>query len=50
MARPPHSLKKEKIVEGVGGLRILDDVGVKIHKLRHLKLHGKCQSAERGVT
>ncbi len=41
MARPPHSLKKEKIVEGVGGLRILDDVGVKIHKLKHLKLHGK---------
>lgn len=41
MARPPHSLKKEKLVEGVGGLRILDDVGVKIHKLKHLKLHGK---------
>jgi phosphatidylserine/phosphatidylglycerophosphate/cardiolipin synthase-like enzyme len=41
MARPPHSLKREKIVEGVGGLRILDDVGVKINKLKHLKLHGK---------
>ena len=40
MARPPHSLK-EKIIEGVGGLRIMDDVGIKIHKLKHLKLHGK---------
>src|SRR4030095_1090100 len=33
MARPPHSLKKDKIIEGVGGLRIMDDVGIKIHKL-----------------
>jgi cardiolipin synthase A/B len=41
MARPPHKLAKEKLVEGVGGLRILDDVGVKVHKLKHLKLHAK---------
>ena len=41
MARPPHTLKKDKLIEGVGGLRIMDDVGIKIHKLRHLKLHGK---------
>ena len=41
MARPPHTLKKEKLVEGVGGLRIMDDVGIKIHKLKHLKLHAK---------
>jgi len=41
MARPAHTLKREKLVEGVGGLRILDDVGIKIHKLKHLKLHGK---------
>ncbi len=46
MARPPHSLKKEKIVEGVSGLRILNDVGVKIHKLKHLKLHGKMLLAD----
>ena len=46
MARPPHSLKKEKIVEGVGGLRIMDDVGIKIHKLKHLKLHGKMMLAD----
>jgi phosphatidylserine/phosphatidylglycerophosphate/cardiolipin synthase-like enzyme len=41
MARPPHTLKKDKLIEGVGGLRIMDDVGIKVHKLKHLKLHGK---------
>jgi len=41
MARPPHSLKKEKLIEGVGGMRIMSDVGIGIHKLKHLKLHGK---------
>jgi cardiolipin synthase A/B len=41
MARPPHKLKKEKLLEGVGGLRILDDVGVKVHRLKGLKLHAK---------
>ncbi len=46
MARPPHSLKKDKIIEGVGGLRIMDDVGIKIHKLKHLKLHGKMMLAD----
>ena len=46
MARPPHTLKKDKLVEGVGGLRILDDVGVKIHKLKKLRLHGKMLLAD----
>lgn len=46
LARPPHSLKKEKLVEGVGGLRILADVGIKIHKLKGLKLHGKMLLAD----
>jgi cardiolipin synthase len=46
MARPPHTLKKEKLIEGVGGLRIMDDVGIKIHKLRHLKLHAKMLLAD----
>jgi cardiolipin synthase A/B len=46
MARPPHKLKKEKLIEGVGGLRILDDVGIKIHKLKHLKLHAKMLLAD----
>jgi phosphatidylserine/phosphatidylglycerophosphate/cardiolipin synthase-like enzyme len=46
MARPPHTLKKEKLVEGVGGIRILNDVGVKVHKLKHLKLHAKMLLAD----
>ena len=46
MARPPHTLKREKLVEGVGGLRIMADVGIKIHKLKHLKLHGKMLLAD----
>ena len=46
MARPPHKLKKEKLTEGVGGLRILNDVGVKVHKLKHLKLHAKMLLAD----
>jgi phosphatidylserine/phosphatidylglycerophosphate/cardiolipin synthase-like enzyme len=46
MARPPHTLKREKLVEGVGGIRILDDVGVKVHKLKHLKLHAKMLLAD----
>ncbi len=41
MARPPHKLDTEKLTEGVGGLRIMDDVGIKVHKLKHLKLHAK---------
>jgi len=46
MTRPPHSLKETKLIEGVGGLRIMDDVGIKIHKLKHLKLHAKMLLAD----
>jgi cardiolipin synthase A/B len=46
MARPPHTLKKDKLVEGVGGMRIMADVGIKTHKLKHLKLHGKMLLAD----
>ena len=46
MARPPHKLKKEKLGEGVSGLRILRDVGVKIHRLQHVKLHAKLLLAD----
>jgi cardiolipin synthase A/B len=41
LAKPPHTLKKDKLVEGVGGLRIMQDVGAKIHTLKGLKLHAK---------
>jgi cardiolipin synthase len=46
MARPAHKLKKNKLVEGIGGLRIMHDVGAKIHTLKHLKLHGKMLLAD----
>jgi cardiolipin synthase A/B len=46
LVRPPHKLKKEKLVEAVGGLRIMDDVGIKIHKLKGLKLHAKLAFAD----
>lgn len=46
MARAPHTLKQEKLAEGIGGLRILYDVGVKIHKLKHPKLHAKMMLAD----
>jgi phosphatidylserine/phosphatidylglycerophosphate/cardiolipin synthase-like enzyme len=41
MTPSPHKLKKDKLIEGVSGLRILKDVGAKIHKLNHIKLHAK---------
>ena len=47
MARPPHKLKKGKLVESVGGMRTMNDVGIKIHKLKHLKLHAKMLLADR---
>ena len=46
MAGPPHTLKRHKLVEGVGGLRIMDDVGIKINKLKQLSLHGKTLLAD----
>lgn len=41
VARPPHTLKKDKLIEGVGGLRIMADVGARVHKLKRVRLHGK---------
>lgn len=46
LAKPPHTLKPEKLIEGVGGLRILQDVGAKVHTLKHLKLHAKMMIAD----
>ena len=39
LSKKPHSLKPDKLIEGVGGLRILQDVGTKVHALKGLKLH-----------
>jgi cardiolipin synthase A/B len=49
MARPPDKLKEAKLLEGVSGLRSLQDLGVKIHKLKHLKLHAKLIMADDNV-
>ncbi len=46
LARPAHALKKGKLIEGVEGLRILWDVGAKVHKLKGLKLHAKMMLAD----
>jgi cardiolipin synthase A/B len=46
MARAPHKLSAKKLAEGIGGLRIMHDVGAKVHLLRHLKLHGKIVIAD----
>ncbi len=46
MARPPHKLAIEKLTEGVGGLRTMEDVGIKIHKLKTLET--TCQDAVAG--
>ncbi len=45
-ARPSHTLKIDKLIEGVGGLRILSDVGIKVRKLKGLKLHAKMLLAD----
>lgn len=50
LTRPAHSLdvgKLEKLAEGVGGLQIMHDVGIKIHKLKRLRLHSKMLLADR---
>ncbi len=46
MSRPSHSLRAEKLVEGVGDLRIMQDVGIGIRKIKHLKLHAKILLAD----
>ncbi len=46
LARPAHTLKSAKLVEGVEGLRILRDIGAKVHKLKGLKLHAKMMLAD----
>ncbi|MEP7270313.1 MAG: phospholipase D-like domain-containing protein [Acidobacteriota bacterium] len=46
MTLPPHTLKEKKLLEGVNGLRIMHDVGIKIHKLKDLHLHAKILVAD----
>ncbi len=46
LARAPHTLKKDKLLEGVGGLRIIHDVGAKVHRPKGLRLHAKMLLAD----
>jgi phosphatidylserine/phosphatidylglycerophosphate/cardiolipin synthase-like enzyme len=46
LSLPPHSLKEKKVFEGVNGLRLMHGVGIKIHKLKRLHLHGKMLLAD----
>ncbi|CAN5518179.1 hypothetical protein BH09PSE5_BH09PSE5_22590 [soil metagenome] len=46
LTKPPHTLKADKLIEGVGGLRILQDVSVKVHTMKHLRLHAKMMLAD----
>lgn len=46
MSLPPHVLKERKLVEGVNGLRIMADVGIKVHRLNGLHLHAKMLLAD----
>jgi len=46
LSLPPHSLKEKKVFEGVNGLRLMHDVGIKIHKLNGLHIHGKMLLAD----
>jgi cardiolipin synthase A/B len=47
MARPSHSLRAEQLVEGIGDLRIMQDVGIGVHKIKHFKLHAKMLLADK---
>jgi cardiolipin synthase A/B len=47
MARPSHSMRAAKLAEGVGDLRIMRDVGIGVHKIKHLKLHAKILVADK---
>jgi cardiolipin synthase len=46
MTLPPHALKEKKLLEGVAGLRLMQDTGVKVHRLKGLHLHAKMLIAD----
>ena len=47
MTRPSHSLRADKLVDGIGDLRIMQDVGIGIRKIKRLKLHAKVLLADK---
>ena len=46
MSLSPHALKGAKLQEGANALRMMRDVGIKIHKLKGLHLHAKMLLAD----
>ncbi len=46
MALPIHSLRDFYRTEGIAGLRLLEDLGIHIHKLHGLHLHAKLMIAD----
>jgi len=46
-ALPVHSLRDFYILEGVAGLRLLEDLGINVHKLHGIHLHAKLILADK---
>jgi cardiolipin synthase A/B len=46
MAHAVHRMQDKEIVADVGGLRMLDDLGVQVRRLKHLRLHGNLLLAD----
>ena len=47
ITRPSHSLRPQKLVEGLGDLRIMRDVDISIRHLKHQRLHSKVLLADK---
>ena len=47
MTRLSHSLRGKKLVEGLGDLRIMRDVGIGVRKVKHQRLHAKVLLADK---
>jgi cardiolipin synthase A/B len=46
MAHAVHRMQDKEIVADVGGLRMLDDLGVQVRRLKHLRLHANLLLAD----
>ena len=46
LASYPHKLKAKKFLSGIASLRILQDIGIKIHHLKGIPLHAKMMLAD----
>jgi len=46
MAHAVHRMEAKEIASDTGGLRMLDDLGVQVRRLKHLRLHGNLLLAD----